>query len=211
MRAAEIAGRGQRTVRVAVVDGHPTVCLGLRQLLSEDDLRMVGECETGEEALRLVEEACPDLIILGLNLTGEKDGIEICRKMKSLSDPPYVLVHTAYNTPNDILSCLDAGADSYVHKRTGCRELLDAIRRTASGEQVLRFGGRVGDPRSHEVTVPEESGLTPRELEVLALKAQRRTNAEIAAILHISVHTVKRHVNSIQRKTGKEIKDFRRP
>lgn len=75
---------------------------------------------------------------------------------------------------------------------------------------MLLFGGHVGNPRTHYVTVPQESGLTPRELEVLELKLQRRTNAEVAEKLHISVHTVKRHVNSIYKKTSKTIKDFHR-
>ena len=124
-----------------MVDGHPAARRGLKEMLNEaGDTRVVGECGRGDEAARLVEETHPELVILSLDTTGEMEGLEACRRLKALPDAPYVLVQTAFNYTKDLLSCLLAGADSCLHKHAGCEELLDAVRRTASGERILRLG-----------------------------------------------------------------------
>jgi DNA-binding NarL/FixJ family response regulator len=196
-------------LRVAVVDGHPVTRTGLKTVLdAEEDIQVVGEAESGDEALRLIAEAAPDLVVLGLNLVGEPDGIEVCRQIKTVSDSPHVLIFTAYNFAEDMASSLLAGADSYLHKRSSGEALLDAVRRTVSGEKIWDVGERVGDPRSVIHTTPEGARLTPRELEVLALKLRRRSNAEIADALGISLDTVKHHVTNIYRKLGKTRRDI---
>ena len=187
-------------MRVVVVDCHPAARRGLREILNEAaDARVVGECGSGDEATRLVEETRPELVILSLDTAGE--GLEACRRLKALPEAPYVLVQTAFNYTKDLLSCLLADADSCLHRHAGCEELLDAARRTASGERILRLGESfVGEP--HLSAAAGADRLTPREREVVALVAERHTTAVIARKLHISPQTVKNHLRSAYRKLG---------
>ena len=186
--------------RVIVVDGHPVTRTGHVCLLNAASVRVVGEFGTGEEAFWLVGAMRPDLVVLALNLTGEMDGIETLLRMKALPDPPRVLVHTAYNSADDLTSCFLAGADGFVHKSAGREEFLEAVRSAASDEPVWLPGERVGDPRSLVDTTPAGASLTPREREVLALMLRRHSNTEIAEALNISLRTVKNHVGAIFRK-----------
>jgi DNA-binding NarL/FixJ family response regulator len=187
-------------MRVVVVDTHPAARRGLREILNEaGDTRVVGECGLGDEATRLVEETRPELVILSLDTAGETEGLEACRRLKALPEAPYVLVQTAFNYTKDLLSCLLAGADSCLYKHAGCEELLDAVRRTASGERILRLGDSFsGEPHLSAGA----DRLTPREREVVALVAERHTTPVIASRLHISPQTVKNHLRSAYRKLG---------
>lgn len=187
-------------MRVLIVDGHPATRLGMKGLLMTTDIHVVGEAGAGEGALRLVRELEPDLVTLGLNLTDEADGIHCCWRIKELPDPPKVLVHTTYNFTDDVSSCLLAGADSYVHKRCECEELLGAMRRTVEGERVWWLGGKTGDLRSRFDSTSNGNTLTEREREVVVMMIRRHNDAEIAKGLHLSVPTVKTHVRSIMRK-----------
>lgn len=185
-----------------VVDDHSTTRLGLRGLLNSTGMKVIGESTTGEEALRLVQELRPDLVILGLNPTGEADGIAVCRKLKNLPDAPRVLVHTAYNFAEDVSSCLLAKADSYINKRIDCEQLLDAVWRTAGGERIWLLGDAVGEPNPCLSLDSKGERLTTRETEVLALMLRRLSNAEIAEDLYVSPQTAKNHVSKVLRKLG---------
>lgn len=181
---------------------------GQRAILhAEGDVQVVGEADTGEEALRLVTDASPDLVILDLNLVGKLNGIELCRRIKALPDPPYVLVFTGYDLAEGGASRSRVETNGYLHKRSGGEELLDTIRRVAAGEKVWDEAGK---RRSVEHAAADHAHLTPRELEVLAMKLHRRTNGEIADSLHISPNTVKHHVTSIYKKLEKTRKDLLR-
>jgi two-component system response regulator DevR len=194
-----------------VVDDHPVTREGQRSVLSaEGDIQIVGEADTGEEALRLVTEAAPDLVVLDLNLAGKPNGIELCRRIKALPDAPYILLFTDYDLAEDVASRTSAETNGYLHKRSGSEELLDTIRRVATGEKVWKARERVGEWGSVSHAALEDAQLTPRELEVLAMKLRRRTNAEIADALHISLNTVKHHVTSIYKKLEKTRKDLLR-
>ena len=188
-------------MRIVIADGHPVMRLGLKGLLLATEARVVGETGCGKEALKLVEGVGPDVVVLGLNLVEEMDGVEACRRLKALPDPPRVLVHTAHNLPEDVSSCLFAGADAFLHKSVGCGKLLDAIRRVVKGERVW-LTGRDEETKSRTAYVPEGTHLTNREREILVLMLRRHTDADIAKELVISTGTVKTHARSVLRKLG---------
>src|SRR5215210_4556238 len=104
--------------RVFIVDGHDVMRVGLRCVLAEANMRVIGESKDAEDALASIMMARPDLAILGLNLTGEMDSVELCHRIKAASPSLRVLIHTAYNFLDDLSSCYLAGADGFVHKST---------------------------------------------------------------------------------------------
>ncbi|MGF1470812.1 MAG: response regulator transcription factor [Rubrobacteraceae bacterium] len=155
--------------KVVVADGHSTVRFGLNKLVATThDTTVVGETDDGDEVLSLVEKSKPDLLILGLNLKGERTGIEVCQETKSLPEPPRVMVYAAYDFAEHVAFCLLGKADSYVHKSIGCAQLLDAVKCTIAGER-----GRPEDTATEIVrqahTASDSAGLTAKEREVLAL------------------------------------------
>ena len=126
-----------------MADGHPVTREGQRAILrAVDDVQVVGEADTGEESLRLVTEASPDLVILHLNLAGQLNGIELCRRIKALPDPPYVLVFTGRDLAEGEASRSWAETNGCPHKRSGGEELLDTMRRVTAGEQVWDEAGK---------------------------------------------------------------------
>ena len=189
-------------LRVGVVDGYPVSRAGLHAFLgSAADIRLVGEAEDGEGALRLVAEARPDLLLLGYDLSRGADGVQVCRSIKRAPDPPRVLVLTGHNFAEAMLPFFLAGADSYLPRRSDRAAIVDTVRRTAAGERIWKVPGEI-EASSMLQGDPAAAHLTSRELEVLTLKLHRRTNPEIARSLNISLHTAKHHVSSIIRKLG---------
>ena len=186
--------------RVFVVDGHPIMRTGYICVLHASGIRVVGEFGTGEQALQVIEKVRPAPVGLGLNLTGEMDGIETLVRMKDLPDPPRVLVCAAYNLPEDLTSCFLAGADGFLHKSVRREEFLEAVRSVASGKPAWSPGEREGDPRSRIYTTPDGTPLTPRQREVLALVLRRYPYQEIADALHISLPTLKNHISAVFKK-----------
>jgi DNA-binding NarL/FixJ family response regulator len=185
-----------RPFRVLVVDGYPLAREGLRAFLATaPGVRVVGEAIGIPDALRLVAERAPDLVLLGYELSCGPRGVELCRLLKAAPDPPRVLVLAGHNHDEAMLPFRLAGADSYLHRRSDRDVIAEAALRTARGMRVWDAPGDAALPAR-----PEEVGLTPRELEVLTLKRHRHTNADIAATLNVSPHTVKHHVSSIKRK-----------
>lgn len=180
---------------VVIADGHPVTRVGLRELLDDAGVRVVGECGNGEQVLRLTREARPDLVILALDLASEMDGIQVCWKLKELPDPPRVLVLTGHNLSAEVASCLLKSADSYLHKRTERQEILEAVRCVSSGECVWRLGGQVVDPGN-------EIRLTPKEREILVLVLLGHTDVEMARMLSVGPETVKTHTRNVLKKLG---------
>jgi DNA-binding NarL/FixJ family response regulator len=190
--------------RVVLVDGYPLAREGLRAFFAVGrDLAVVGEADDGAGALRVVSEAAPDLVVLGFELARGPNGVEVCRALKALPAPPRVLVLTGHNFADAMLPFLLAGADSYLHRVSGRGATVDAARRTAAGEKVWDGAEALGDAAPIVGAGLESVGLTARELEVLTLKHHRLTNADIAAQLNISRHTVKHHVSNIRRKLAR--------
>jgi DNA-binding NarL/FixJ family response regulator len=190
-------------VRVLLVEDHPTTRFGVRAVVElEDWTEVVGEAEGSRKARRMVEELNPDLVILDLRLKGDVGGIELCRDVKSLADPPYVLVYTAYNAPEEIAACRLSGADSYVHKSEDPEVLLDALQSARKGERRWLTGAKYEDPDASLDEAAKQAGLTPREREIFEMLRRGRTNPQIATELHIGTETAKTHVKNVLDKLG---------
>jgi len=189
------------TISVLLVDDHQVVRQGVRAFLDAlNDIEVVAEAESGEEAVRLSAEHVPDVILMDLLMPG-MDGVEATRKVKDVSPRTQVVVLTSYHQDEHIFPALQAGAISYILKDVEMVELAEAIRQAAQGQATLhpRVASRVikelHGPRRDELNPFVE--LTSRELDVLKLIANGLSNQDIAAQLFISHNTVKGHVSNI--------------
>ena len=188
-------------ITVLIVDDHDMVRQGAKGYLeAQPDIVVVGEAETGAEAVRLAREFIPDVVLMDLVMPG-MDGVAATRQVKDVSPRTQIIVLTSYHQDEHIFPALQAGAISYLLKDVRARELVAAIQRAAQGEATLhpRVAARVirqfrgGEPGTRSAFTE----LTDRELEVLALIARGHTNQKIAEALVISVGTVKGHVSNI--------------
>ncbi len=184
-------------IRVLVVDDHPVVRSGLVGLLgSEADLEVVGEAENGREGVALAASLTPDVVLMDLRMP-VLDGASATAEITA-AGTARVLVLTTYDTDGDILRAVEAGATGYLLKDTPRDQLLAAVRAAARGETVLAA------PLAAKLMRQVRGGdqLTPRELEVLALVAQGKSNPEIARELFIGEATVKSHLLHVFDKLG---------
>lgn len=193
-------------VRLLLVDDHEVVRSGLRMLLeSEQDVLIVGEAGTAEEALRVVQELQPDVILMDIGLP-DLSGIEAATRIREIRPQAAVVALTIHEDREYFFRMLDAGASGYVPKRAAPEELLTAIRAAANGEvylypslATLLVKDYLGqDPDDREARIL--NGLTERELEVLGHLADGASNQEIGETLEISPKTVARHRENIMRK-----------
>src|SRR5215211_4056968 len=197
-------GELRREIKVLVVDEHPTMRLGASHAIeAEESMLVVGEAGDAEEALRLVAEARPDVIVMDLALGDEGGGAELLRRLKSLPDAPGAVVHTARNSKEDMFTSRLAGADSFVYKGEEPVRLIEAVKETHSGRRVWFLGEERRE--LHPPTASDDADdprLTRREKEVFHILLGRYTNDEIAQELSISLQTTKNHVSSVLRKFG---------
>ncbi|HLF82314.1 MAG TPA: response regulator transcription factor [Anaerolineales bacterium] len=193
-------------MRLLLVDDHEVVRSGLRMLLdSEQDVQIVGEAGTAEEALRAVQELEPDVVLMDIGLP-DLSGIEAATRIRELRPQVAVVALTIHEDKEYFFRMLDAGASGYVPKRAAPEELLTAIRAAAKGEVYLYpslatllvkdYMGQDPDDREARIL----NGLTERELEVLGHLADGASNSEIGETLQISPKTVARHRENIMRK-----------
>jgi DNA-binding NarL/FixJ family response regulator len=202
-----------RPIRVAVVDDHPVVRAGIRAVLAAwPDLRVVAEGASGHDALRLVDAADPDVLILDVNLPG-MSGLEVTRRLRSRGDPIPIVILSVYNDGQTVLGLLEAGASGYVVKEEALELLPNAVRAAARGETWLSpaVAGQVvrqavsrspGGGQPAQELAPSSCPLTPREIEVLWLLAHGLDNAAIAQRLVLSKRTVQNHISIIYDKLG---------
>ncbi len=186
-------------IRVFLVDDHVVVCQGLRQMLEEDDIRVIGEAQSGEEALVRLEDDPADVVLLDVRLGG-MDGIETLRKLKHSNSDLKVIMLTSYGDEY-LTAALEAGASGYLLKRANATEMVKAIREAFLGGMPL--DSQVPPGLINRLTNPFDSGATPlsgRQIEVLELAAAGMSNKEIAETLIVAEATVKNHMTSIRDK-----------
>lgn len=188
-------------ITILLADDHALVREGVRAFLAtQPDFLVVGEAGSGEAAIALAERHVPDVALMDLIMPGI-DGIEATRAIRRLSPRTQVVVLTSYHEDEHIFPALRAGAISYVLKDIGAAELGAAIRSAARGEATLhpQVAARViAELRGPRAEAPSPfSELSEREIEVLKLIADGRSNAQIAEALVLSEKTVKGHVSNI--------------
>ncbi|HEX3297763.1 MAG TPA: response regulator transcription factor [Nocardioides sp.] len=189
------------TIRVVIVDDHAMLRAGLEQLLAgEADLEVVGKAADGAEAVALVREVRPDVVLMDLQMPG-LDGVEATRQIvgEELAD---VLVLTSYSDAERIVGALDAGALGYLLKDAEPDEVLRGIRAVARGESPINPRAARELLGARRTTSTAAADLTPRETEVLELVRQGLANKQIARRLGISERTVKAHLTSAFQRIG---------
>lgn len=190
-------------VKIVIVEDHPIVRLGLATVLgAHEDLSVVAEATDSGAALAAVADTSPDLVILPLRLGGVRDGLELCREIKSVERGPRVMMYTSYTSHSDATLAFLSGADSFLTKDHPEGRLVETVRATARGSRVwnVTTDTRVS-ARGLEERV-QRTALTAREQEVLGFMLQRYTNSEIAKELFVGVPTVKTHVSNVLQKLG---------
>ncbi len=198
-------------VRVLIVDDQPLLRKGLRLMLeAEPHLEVVGEAGDGVAAVAEAIRLRPDVVLMDIRMPN-MDGVEATRRLAgpTATDPPKVLILTTFGLDEYVIEALRAGASGFLLKDVGPEGLVEAIGVLAAGEALLapsvtrrlleRLAGLAGPPTTPS---PAVESLTERELEVLKLVAQGRSNAEIAAVLFVSDTTVKSHVSHLLMKLG---------
>jgi len=187
-------------MRVLVVDDHPVVRQGLIAILQfEPDIELVGEAADGREAVRLILERRPDVVLLDLRLP-ELSGVEVMRAVRPQAPEVRFLVLTTYDTEMYIAPALAAGARGYLLKDAAPDELVRGVRAVMEGRAALEpsVAARLLD----RMAEPEGGELSEREREVLALLVRGASNKGIAHQLGLSENTVKAHVAHIFNKLG---------
>jgi DNA-binding NarL/FixJ family response regulator len=189
--------------RVLVVDDHDLFRTGLRSLLEEHGVHVVGEAANGEQAVRLSRELAPDVVVMDLNMPGIT-GVEATRKISEVAPLARVVVLTISDQDSDVLNAIVAGACGYLLKDASIDDLLRGIRSASIGESLIspHIAAKVLQRVRASNTLPGgadaiRSELSDREIQVLKLIANGKDNAQIAAELFISPKTVKNHISNI--------------
>jgi len=204
----EPTDKTNRIIRVVVVDDHPFFRKGLRDVLStEPDIEVIAECDNGQQALELLMQITPDVVLMDVNLPG-LNGLQVTRRLKSRRPEINVIILTAYDDEEQIYHAIRIGASAYFAKDVVPSQLLDTVRTVVQGYYVIA-NKRMTPAQAEQWLLelyrrygikPEDttfSPLTNREMEVLELIIEGLSNKQIALRLGISQQTVKNHVTAI--------------
>ncbi|MFB7712836.1 response regulator [Streptomyces sp. NPDC056105] len=192
---------------VLLVDDEPLVRAGLRAVLSaQPDIEVVGEAADGAAVIPLVRQLRPDVVAMDVRMP-LLDGIEATRAvLRSVSEPPKILVITTFENDEYVYGALRAGADGFLLKRSRPAEIVNAVRLVAEGDSLLfpaavrRLAAEYGNASARETM--DRAALTEREADVLRLMTRGLSNAEIAERLVVGTETVKSHVSAVLAKLG---------
>lgn len=190
-------------IRVVLADDHPVVRAGIRNLLEKVvDIEVVGEASTGQEALNLVDNVHPDVLLLDMELPDIK-GTEVAQRLQSGKSPVKILALSAYDDGVYIRELLELGAAGYLIKEEAPETIVEAVRGVAYGEQGW-VSRRIAAQMVSWVRGDEREGLklTAREMEVLKHVVEGNTNQNIAAKLGISEKTIEKYMEAIFAKLG---------
>ncbi|MBI5879908.1 MAG: response regulator transcription factor [Chloroflexi bacterium] len=190
-------------IRVVLADDHAVVRKGIREYLEEDGtIRVVGEASDGAEAVELVASLQPDVAVFDIQMP-RMNGLEATRQVKQQRPTTHVLILTAYEEEPYIFAALQAGASGYLLKTASPAELVRAVHALMAGESALSpmvakklVQRAAGTPSSDEAV----ESLSDREMEVLRLAAQGKSNRQIASVLSISDRTVQGHLANVYSK-----------
>jgi DNA-binding NarL/FixJ family response regulator len=190
-------------VRVLIVDDHDLFRSGLRNLLEDEGVQVVGEAAAGQEALNIVREVAPDVVVMDLNMPG-MGGVEATRHISTIAPLTRVVMLTISDQDNDVIDAILAGACGYLLKDSSIQDLIAGINAASRGESLISptIASKVLQRVRASNTQPEiestiRAELSDREIEVLKLIANGKDNAMIAGELHISPKTVKNHISNI--------------
>ena len=201
-------------IRVLIVDDHALFRRGLEMVLTEEpDIELVGEASDGAEAVEKAGEALPDVVLMDIRMP-KSSGIEACRAMKEVSPSAKIVMLTISDEEEDLFEAIRAGASGYLLKDIPYDEVADVVRAVHGGQSLINpsmaaklltefaaLAKHDGDGEEPTQQVPPPK-LTDREMEVLRLLAQGRSNQQIAEGLNISEVTVRTHVSHIFAKLG---------
>ena len=202
------------TIQVAIVDDHAIVRQGLRNLLTDMSMNVVGEANCGNEAVKLAQETKPDVMLLDIRMK-DCDGLTALPEIKAASPNTQVIILTTYSNPTYLSEAIRNGASGYLLKDSEPEEIVEAIQSAASRSylfdpellnQVIQSNGHGNGTTvdsEQEALVEPGTNIEPmsdREQEVLELLAKGLSNNAIADTLQVSVTTVKTHVSHILRK-----------
>jgi DNA-binding NarL/FixJ family response regulator len=190
-----------KTIRIVVVDDHGLFRAGLVSLLTTiSEFEIVGEAGDGREALSVIDEKKPDVVLLDVNMP-VMGGVEMVEAIQE-NDPPKILMLTISKHDEDLFGAIAAGADGYLLKDAEPEELRRAINLVAEGKSVLspEVTSRVLKAVSSSHGIPPDIALSKREMDVLKCLARGMTSSQIATELFISENTVKTHVRHILEK-----------
>ena len=193
----------RENIRVLSVDDHELMRRGIRfSLLSVEDIELVAEAQSGEEALSLCDEVRPDVVLMDMYLTGSMDGIATTHAIRERCPQVQVLALSSFFEKGLVQGAMQAGAIGYLVKGVSGAELADAIRAAYAGRPTLTSEAVevLIEPTRPQSRLGHD--LTERELEVLALLVEGLSNAEIADRMYLSVAAVKYHVSNILSKLG---------
>ena len=190
-------------LRVLLVDDHDLFRTGLRNLLEEQGVDIVGEGATGADAVRFVRDQTPEVVVMDLNMPG-MGGVEATRHIAGISPLTRVVMLTISDEDTDVMDAILAGACGYLLKDSSIQDLVAGIRSAARGESLIspHIAAKVlqrvrATSAQPDIAETIRSELSDREIEVLKLIANGKDNALIAADLHISPKTVKNHISNI--------------